>query len=433
MQRPIKITLPSSSSSVVPATPAAAPAIRPAAIRIRGIVFSKDRPLQLEATLASYRRRCLDAESIEVCVLYTCSNDAHRAAYETLACEYPLVKFVREADFRRDVLTLLQGCQAVMFLVDDTIFVQPFALAQVRAALAQHPDAIGFSLRLGRNTTYCYSMDGAQALPAFEEIGPEILKFDWRRAELDFGYPLEVSSSVYRAGDIEPLLAALPFHHPNSLEEQIAHATEVFNSARPALLCFRQSVAFSAPLNRVQSTNPNRAGNDPRLAPAALLDTFAAGDRIDVEAFAGFVPTACHQEVDLKLVDYGPCLATVEGLLGEGKLDDAVWLIETFLERAVQHPAASHDLAALYLAQDRTVDARQLLEAVVATHPDAALPRRALAERRFYDGDRDGALRALQPLLAPSIDDREARDLAEKISAWVPHPITRHLIVTVAP
>jgi hypothetical protein len=426
MLSPINITLPSSS----PAGISAGPTVRPAAIRIRGIVFSKDRPLQLEATLASYHRRCLDADSIELCVLYTCSTDAQLAAYETLAREYPLAKFVRETDFRSDVLTLVQGCQSVMFLVDDTIFVQPFALAQVRAALAQNPEAIGFSLRLGRNTTYCYSLDGQQALPSFEPIGPEILKFDWRQAQLDFGYPLEVSSSIYRAGDIAPLLAALPFHHPNSLEEQIAHATEIFKGARPNLLCFGKSVAFSAPLNRVQSTHANRASTNPKLAPEVLLESFCQGDRIDVDAYSGFVPRACHQEVALPLIDYQPCIKTVERLLNDGKLDDAVWLIETFLERAVHHPAASHDLAALYMAQDRSGDARQVLEDAVATHPEADLPRRALAEHRFRDGDREGALATLQPLLGAHVDDPEARALAEQISAWVPQPVTRNLSVT---
>ena len=405
----------------------------PATVRIRGIVFSKDRPLQLEATLASYYRRCLDAESVEMCVLYTCSTEAHSTAYDTLAREYPQVRFVRENDFRGDTLVLLTGCQSVLFLVDDTLFVQPFALAQVRAALAQYPDALGFSLRLGRNTTTCYAHDDAQALPAFQAIGPEILRFDWRSGQLDFGAPLEVSSSVYRAGDLKPLLAALPFHHPNSLEEQIARATEIFASSRPGLLCFAQSVAFSAPLNRVQSSHATRASDDPELSSETLLESFRRGDRIDVDAYAGLAPKACHQEVPLRLVDYAPCLRTVEQLLSERQLDAAVWAIESFLARAVHHPAASHDLAVLYLAQDRGGDARAVLESAVSTHPDAVLPRRALAECRFNEGDAAGALAALQPLLDPSIEDAEAAALAERITDFVPQPVTRNLIVSFAP
>ena len=87
-------------------SPVSAPAPATTTVRLRGIVFSKDRPLQLEATLASYYRRCLDAESVEMCVLYTCSDARQAAAYQTLAREYPLVRFVRETDFRADTLAL---------------------------------------------------------------------------------------------------------------------------------------------------------------------------------------------------------------------------------------------------------------------------------------------------------------------------------------
>jgi hypothetical protein len=38
----------------------------------------------------------------------------------------------------------------------------------------------------------------------------------------------------------------------------------------------------------------------------------------------------------------------------------------------------------------------------------------------------------LQPLLAPNIDDPEARTLAEQITAWVPQSVTRNLSVTFA-
>src|SRR5438128_12702136 len=97
-------------------SPVSAPAPATTTVRLRGIVFSKDRPLQLEATLASYYRRCLDAESVEMCVLYTCSDARQAAAYQTLAREYPLVRFVRETDFRADTLALVSGCHNVMFL-----------------------------------------------------------------------------------------------------------------------------------------------------------------------------------------------------------------------------------------------------------------------------------------------------------------------------
>ena len=384
--------MPSSSVSTASGISAARPASvasKAAPARTRGVVFSKDRPLQLEATLSSFYRRCADADAVALSVLFTCSDEAQWSAYASLSREFPRVDFVRETDFRGDLLALLAGGDLVLLLVDDTIFTQPFTLAEVKSALGDHPDALGFSLRLGHNTTYCYSRDVAQKLPRFEQVQADTMKFDWTCAELDFGHPLEVSSSVYRVADLLPLLNALPFHHPNSLEELIARSTGALREQRQALLCFTRSVAFSAPLNRVQSSHPNRASARAELSPAALLARFVGGERVDVDAYAGFLPQGCQQEVVLRLVPrttavisdlYEPCLRAVERLLSASKLAEAIAALEAFAMNAAFHPAAIHDLAVLYTAQGRREDARRVLASAVAAHPDAALLRNALAD-----------------------------------------------------
>jgi FkbM family methyltransferase len=384
--------MPSSSVSATPSVVEARPrgtSVQVAPARTRGVVFSKDRPLQLEATLSSFYRRCADADGVALSVLFTCSDDPQWSAYAALSREYPQVDFVRETDFRGDLLALLAGSDLVLFLVDDTLFTQPFTMAEIRAALGAEADALGFSLRLGHNTTYCYSLDQPQRLPLFHEIQTDTLKYDWTGADLDFGYPLEVSSSVYRVADLLPLLNALPFHHPNSLEELIARSTGAYREHRQALLCFSRSVAFSTPLNRVQSSHPNRASARPELSSASLLARFVGGERVDVDAYAGFLPQACHQEVVLRLVPrapalvtdlYEPCLRAVEKLLSINQLGEAVAALEAFAINASFHPAAIHDLAVLYIAQGRRDDARRVLESALEAHPSAEMLKTALGD-----------------------------------------------------
>jgi glycosyltransferase involved in cell wall biosynthesis len=53
-------------------------------------------------------------------------------------------------------------------------------------------------------------------------------------------------------------------------------------------------------LNKVQAVNNNRAGSNPGWDAPALRQRFSKGQRVDVDAYAGFIPNACHQEVDLK-------------------------------------------------------------------------------------------------------------------------------------
>jgi len=188
----------------------------------------------------------------------------------------------------------------VLLLVDENIFVRGFDLQGACAELAAHPDALGFSLRLGTNTTYCYTRDTPQRVPQFARVVDGVLKFDWTSAERDFGYPLEVGSSVYRLGDLVTLLCGLPFENPNTLESHMADRASTFQGKYPYLLCFEQSVTFSNPVNRVQDVYvTNRAGTVPEYESEHLAEMFATGYRIRVDAYAGFVPSACEQELKL--------------------------------------------------------------------------------------------------------------------------------------
>ncbi|MBL0176295.1 MAG: hypothetical protein IPP94_13675 [Ignavibacteria bacterium] len=95
---------------------------------------------------------------------------------------------------RADVRALLAERPFILFVVDDTLFVRPFSLEGTARALASHAQALGFSLRLGRNTRYCYMSGEMQPLPRFRSAGPGCLLFRWDGARHDFKYPLEVSS-----------------------------------------------------------------------------------------------------------------------------------------------------------------------------------------------------------------------------------------------
>jgi glycosyltransferase involved in cell wall biosynthesis len=269
------------------------------------LVFSKDRPLQLAAALGSFRRHCRDGEAAEVKVLYKAVGSRMLSLYHQVAREFPAVDFVREGDFRRDVLLLLQGHEHIGFVVDDTIFARDFSLRAIGAALEANATALGYSLRLGRNTTYCYSFDRAQQPPEF--LGAQgACQYRWPSAAYDFGYPLELSSSVYRGPQILPLLKEIEFKNPNTLEESMARQANRFRESHPLLLCAEHSLAFSVPANKVQDVCSNRAGENPEQSAGTLAELFAQGRRIVLEEFDNFTPNACHQVVDFKLAAAAP-------------------------------------------------------------------------------------------------------------------------------
>lgn len=324
------------------------------------LIFSRDRAMQLDAVLRSFFAHCLNCDQIRMVVLFQATTSQHARQYRALREAYPQVNFYQQRHFQRDVLHLLAPyppasrefwaycllniaiasliaierlplrlVQAIsyrlrtrllaklfpapadesyiLFLVDDNIFVRQFSLTDIVRALQHHPDALGFSLRLGRNTTYCYALDKPQALPEFTALNGWMLIFEWTAAELDFAYPLEISSSIYRAGDIIPIIASRPFSNPNELEYQIAVSAAQFAKKMPSLLCPEQSYTFCNPQNLVQNFVPNRAASTAGYSSQHLADLFDQGQRIRVEAYEGLITQSCHQEVPLKFheIDIG--------------------------------------------------------------------------------------------------------------------------------
>ena len=293
-------------------------------INLRTIIFSKDRPLQLHGTLESFRLRCLESSTVPVSVIYRATSSEYVNGYERLKKEFAMklsIDWIEETNFKKNLLDQLIDSKGqksgligrifgrkvmlrhlyVLFLVDDNLFIRDFSIETTLATLGKNPTSIGFSLRVGKNTHYCYSNSCQQAFPEFINAAEGVLSFHWPGCEGDFGYPIEVSSSVYRTKDLLSLLQNLPYSNPNRLEQALSVSSRLFARKQPKLLCFDRSVAFCVPVNKVQNILDNRAGSSEEYSSEALNQLFLKGYRIDVEKLNGFTPDAAHQEIELPL------------------------------------------------------------------------------------------------------------------------------------
>jgi glycosyltransferase involved in cell wall biosynthesis len=292
---------------------------------------------------------------------------------------YSTIHFIEESNFREQVLSTIEHSDYVLFLVDDNIFVKPFDLRAITSVLNEERYAIGFSLRLGQNTTYCYPLRSSQQPPRFMKINGGMLKYEWVGAQHDFGYPLEVSSSVYRTQEMFELLRQLKFNNPNQLEGAMAAAAKYYARSRSALLCYTDSVTFCNPINVVQNENNNRHGTALHYTHQELAQHFSDGMAIDVEKYAGFTPQGAHQEVPLHFKKSGrqPVFSIVMAnynnarfidqaiqsvlnqtfkdweliIVDDGSTDNSVQKIKTVLHdsriRLIQHPQNRRYTAAL--------------------------------------------------------------------------------------
>jgi len=265
--------------------------------KVVAVIFSKNRSLQLDLCLRTLQLHCADIHKIsDVNVLYK-ADDHHKESYEILKREYPDVNFIEEVSFKQDLLDIVHNKSGILFcIVDDTVFVEDFLLANIVSNLESNLDCLGFSLRLGLNCSFCFPYGKLQDIPATTKIDNGVVnKYNWQTAQLDFGYPLELSSSAYRLEDIMEILDNCDYHNPNSLEDSM---TSCHIQVKPNLLMYDKSVAFSNPINKVQLDHPNKSGD---IDADVLLQYFMAGYRIDDKLFNHYKNSGAHELVDIEV------------------------------------------------------------------------------------------------------------------------------------
>jgi hypothetical protein len=265
------------------------PSAPPHALEVSCIVFSKDRPMQLEACLrtiignAPYRG--------SVTVIHRATSATYRRGYEMLDFGERVEMVDQGADFRSTVVGVLREVgEFVVFHTDDDLFFR-------RTPHAPLPPAgcAAFSLRLGENTDYSYSYGREQPLPERSHLG-EVMIWNWRRAADDFAYPLSLNGHIFRTDLIRSLVRGVRFRDPNELEREL----HLRRHKVPALMAsFMESSVVSIPVNVVTESIVNRSGDDPGLSAEALADRFLAGERINVEAIDFSAIRSAHQELAL--------------------------------------------------------------------------------------------------------------------------------------
>jgi hypothetical protein len=259
------------------------------------VIFSRNRALQCHLLLSTLFNHCKDIEQESNIFVLHRNDSEHEKSYETLKTEFPTVNFVKETNFKQDLLKLLLSNESniswgknVCFLTDDSVICNDFNMTNVIKTLENSRDCLGFSLRLGLNTKFCYPYNCEQAVPHVINVNKNVLMFDWQKAEYDFGYPIELSSSVYPLENIIEILQNCQYFSPNSLESCMAGC---YIEDKPNLLMFPKSVCFSSPLNIVQDTHKNRnAGHD----PDTFRRLYEKGIRFNATQFDNITPNAAH-------------------------------------------------------------------------------------------------------------------------------------------
>ena len=278
-----------------------------------GIIFSKDRPLQLDALIRSYVLHV--APQAPLTVVFDASTGAYQQAYEEVAHlhESPVIQFILEKEqggFRKALVALVvtASTDTLFFLVDDIVFTEDVQLRRLaELALEGHVP----SMRLGRNLTSSYTMQRRQPLPPMKRmiissdqgssVSPstsDLWAWRWRSGELDWAYPLSVDGNVFATDEIRRCILQAEFTAPNSLEDALQSHVGVFLPRWG--ICYEKSRLVNIPMNRVQNAIPNQHGS---IHQDDLLALWARGQRLDVRALSGFRNSSAHEEVPVAFIE----------------------------------------------------------------------------------------------------------------------------------
>lgn len=260
------------------------------------IVFSKNRPLQLDLCLTSVSNNF--QANLLVTVIYDCDPE-YEFAYETLKSEHPHVNFWKQGkSLFRDILNRLRTSDAcyTCFLTDDCFLFQkssPLCNTTLDVLFENHLISC-YSLRLGENTTHrefqnrFVEQESILSIPdSCRRNHRGMVKYD--RTLFLYGgywnYPLSVDGHIYRSADILDFVEELCFLEPLKKWQQTPNAFEAALQRYivyigPFALCGQSSCVVNSPNNRVQNTMQNKNGINEPISCQKMLDYYNKGKRI---------------------------------------------------------------------------------------------------------------------------------------------------------
>lgn len=266
------------------------------------VIFSRNRPMQLTATLESIEKHITGFKTITV--LCHTENDDFLRGYEHVKKDFPYVVFVmqernnRQAHFKRQLLGIVELLQApyLMFAVDDIIVTDKvdlhhcYALLKATAAYSCH-------LRVGKDITHT-SRNLPMPQPALHPVkGGEMYTWflhEGHGFDSYFGYPYSVDMTIFPHELVAQYVRRSQCVSPNTFEGY-------WNWSTPPLprntrgLCYPTSRMVNIELNLVQEGwNPSLPC---RYSAEKLLEMYFEGFRIDVDKLFQIPHNACHADL----------------------------------------------------------------------------------------------------------------------------------------
>ena len=222
-------------------------------MNLTSLIFSKNRACQLELLLRSL--------TIPASVLYT-YDPAFEAGYKKLLNMYPKVKFIKQTNFKSQLIKVIKGSKYILFLPDDDVMIEPFSEDSPEFREFRKDKEVA-TLSLGLSA------------------GVAGKKWKWKQYRDNYrlrmwGYPVSVDSCIFRKEDILPTIQSHDISNLNYLETYL----NLNMPDRPFMMCFDAPRIINNSVNQVQKDFPSRTSGP---SPEELEKRFLNGERLSLE------------------------------------------------------------------------------------------------------------------------------------------------------
>lgn len=282
---------------------------------ISNIVFTKNRPLQLEAYLKSLYRN-MPRELIRTYIIY--KEELFDEQYLEVFKRFDACVVIREKNFHDDFVNLIERIDTkyILFGTDDVIYYDSVSFDTIDRTFGRFGDDIfGFTLRLCPKNLN----PGGDKFSPLQVDGETIYRLSWKDAQTrNAKYPFELNSTIYktslvkeivsRVGREWPMLKKLfskdsvhvkllkkvvsmkdfliaidTFCNPNTLETHCYKWCRRNKSKVPGYLYYQKLCASAIQVNTVNTELDNPIDSPVNLTVEALNEQYKQGYRFDIE------------------------------------------------------------------------------------------------------------------------------------------------------
>jgi len=293
---------------------------------ISNIVFTRNRPLQLEGYLRSLYTY-FPRESLQSYILY--KPEMFQAEYEDVFNSYPDCGVIREGDFHSDLMGLLGRIETkyLLFGVDDVVYFESVNLDLIDEVFKRYPaDVFGFSLRLGREMVE----RGGDHIEEIAVNGEQVYRLHRPGGKTpNTRYPFELCATVYPVALVRRLFDSVVsnngqvrrlfqpssglmkvlghmiktrrilksfgfFYSPNTLESWNCRWCRHHSEQFPQYLYFQKHCASAVQVNMVNTSNRNECLTCIQYTVELLAEKYRKGYRFDTVSLADESPKDTH-------------------------------------------------------------------------------------------------------------------------------------------